>query len=89
MKIFDFNFFRKAPEETLPGFALRWCTLQDRPFVYIKKPDRDYWSSLHIELLLYKSAIWIEIRLTKLPFKNLEQYRIWLRQKRAVERLSS
>ena len=85
MKLIDFLFFRTAPEETMSGFALKWCTLQERPFVYIKKPDHDYWSSLLIEFLLYKSAFWIEIRLTKLPYRNLEQYRIWLRQKRAAK----
>lgn len=68
------------------GFALKWCVYRERPFVTIKEPDRDYWSYLHISLTFFKSEIWINVRLTRLPFRNLEQYRVLLKEKRAAER---
>lgn len=68
------------------GFALRWSVYQERPFVTIKAPNRDYWSYFHISLLLFRSELWVYIQLTKLPFRNLEQYKVLLREKRAAER---
>lgn len=86
MKPLDFHFYRTAPEETMHGFALRWSVYQERPFVTIKAPNRDYWSYFHISLLLFRSELWVYIQLTKLPFRNLEQYKVLLREKRAAER---
>lgn len=86
MKPLNFHFYRTAPDETMYGFALKWGVYQERPFVTIQSPDRDYWSFLRVSLLLFRSELWVYIRLTKLPFKNLEQYRVLLREKRAAER---
>jgi hypothetical protein len=75
-------FICHTDSKDLSAIGVQWCQCRDRPFNYIAKPDRPYWSYLNVRVLFFRRALWINIRMRQLPYKNKEQYISWLRQNR-------
>ena len=80
MKLVDW--FIGDSEDGMSAIGVQWCWCQEHPPVYIARPDDTYWSYLNVRVLLCKRALWINIRMRQLPYKNKEQFVSWHRQVR-------
>lgn len=83
MKLLDIYIISESDDEGMDGVGIKWCACAEHPLMYFPKPDRDYWSYLHIRIVFIRRAICAEIRLGKLPYRNKEEYLQWRRKKRA------
>jgi len=73
MRLIDW-FFMGESEEGISTIGIQWCWCQQYPFMYIAKPDRSYWSYLNVRLLFFKRALWIDIRMRQLPYRNKKEF---------------
>ncbi len=79
MKLIISSLLKHGPEENISGLGARWFVYDTLPPVTISKPDQAYWRYLHLHIFIIRRSLLIELRLTRLPFRNLKQYRDWRR----------
>ena len=59
--------------------ALDWKRLYQYPYKHRREPeiDKDYYSYLNIRFYLLFYQLCVTIRLNRMSYRNLEQYRFW------------
>jgi hypothetical protein len=76
---------RLDTENTTKQLGIEWYNCRQGPLTTIKKPDQDYYDYIIINFHLIWCGFSIEVFYKKMPYTNLEQYKLFLKIQRSLK----